>query len=375
MNIDFWYSNISGGTGIQTLIEKLGLSTFKDIGSETPDSSKMNFLVFQWETSNAVNPINQYQTHSDEFISLLKRLQNEGFYFIADFSTEAHTHTDELSLKFIHILDTSRIDLKRLLLAKNDSLNTGIRRIKYGNYTLNACFFPHFFVNTFYKMQEYVESTDTIVKDKTFLCLNRRLHLHKYKTLEQLYRKGLLEDTHYTAVKSYIDLPSFTFLKKLPIQLDGDIMYGDELSIADEHLYRINPNWYHRSKVNIITETLFEEDGIHITEKTWKAIYLGIPFVVCASLNHLDGLKRMGFETFHSVIDESYDSRNDHFDKISQIIDSAVELSKIWDSDVVKSIIEFNKALYFNEEHRKYIVKTMFLDEITKINRPLVSLI
>ena len=64
---------------------------------------------------------------------------------------------------------TNRIDLKRLLLAKNDSLNTGIRRIKYGNYTLNACFFPHFFVNTFYKMQEYVEFTDTIVKDKTFL--------------------------------------------------------------------------------------------------------------------------------------------------------------------------------------------------------------
>jgi DNA-binding ferritin-like protein len=120
---------------------------------------------------------------------------------------------------------------------------------------------------------------------------------------------------------------------------------------------------------------LFEEDGIHITEKTWKAIYLGIPFVVCASLNHLDGLKRMGFQTFHSVIDESYDSRDDHFDKIAQIIDSAVELSKIWDSDAVKSIIEFNKTLYFNEKHRKHIVKTMFLDEITKINRPLVSLI
>jgi hypothetical protein len=375
VNIDFWYSNISGGTGIQTLIEKLGLYVFKDIDNEMPDKSKMNFLVFQWETSNAINPINQHKPHSDEFISLLKRLQNEGFYFIADFSTEAHSNTDELSLKFIHMLDTNRIDLKRLLLAKNDSLSTNIRRIRYGNYTLNACFFPHFFVNTFYKMQEYVEPTDNTIKDKTFLCLNRRLHLHKYKTLEQLYKRGLLEDTHYTAVKAYMQLPSFTFLNKLPIQLDGDIMYGDELSIADEHLYRINPNWYYRSKVNIITETLFEENAIHLTEKTWKAIYLGIPFVVCASLNHLDGLKRMGFKTFHSVIDESYDSRDAYFDKISKIIDSAVELSKIWDSDVVKSIIEFNKALYFDEKHRKHIVKTMFLDEIVKINRPLVSLI
>jgi hypothetical protein len=375
MNIDFWYSNISGGTGIQTLIEKLGLSTFKDIEVEVPNKNNINFLVFQWETSNAINPINQNKTHSDEFISLLKRLQNEGFYFIADFSTEAHSNTDELSLKFIHILDTNLIDLKRLLLAKNDSLSTSIRRIRYGNYTLNACFFPHFFVNTFYKMQEYVEPNTNIIKDKTFLCLNRRLHLHKYKTLEQLYKRGLLEDTHYTAVKAYTTIPSFTFLNKLPIQLDGDIMYGDELSIADEHLYRINPNWYYRSKVNIITETLFEEDAIHITEKTWKAIYLGMPFVVCTSLNHLDGLKRMGFQTFHSVIDESYDSSEEYYDKIPKIIDSAVELSKIWDMDGVKSITEFNKSLYFNEEHRKYIVKTMFLDEIIKINRPLVSLI
>lgn len=375
MHIDFWYSNISGGTGIQTLIEKLGLSTFKDIDSEIPNKNKINFLVFQWETDNAINPINQYQTHSVEFISLLKRLQNEGFYFIADFSTEAHSHTDELSLKFIHTLNTNRIDLKKLLLAKNDSLNKSIRPIRYGNYILNACFFPHFFVNTFYKMQEYVEPNNDIIKDKSFLCLNRRLHPHKYKTLEQLYKRGLLEDTHYTAVKAYMQLPSFTFLNKLPIQLEGDIIYGDELSVADEHLYRINPNWYYRSKVNIITETLFEENAIHITEKTWKAIYLGIPFVICASLNHLYELKLMGFKTFHSVIDESYDSRKDHFDKIPQIIDSAVELSKISDSDAVKSIIEFNKTLYFNETHRKHIVKTMFLDEIAKINRPQISLL
>jgi hypothetical protein len=375
MNIDFWYSNISGGTGIQTLIEKLGLSTFKDIDTETPDTSKINFLVFQWETSNAINPINQYQTHSDEFISLLKRLQNEGFYFIADFSTEAHLNTDELSLKFIHILDTNRIDLKRLLLAKNDSLNTNLRRIKYGNYTLNTCFFPHFFLNTFYKMEEYVKPTNSNVIDKTFLCLNRRLHIHKYKTLEQLYKKGLLDDTRYTAVKAYMELPTNTFLNQLPIQLDGDIMYGDELSVADEYLYNINPNWYYSSKVNIITETLFEEDAIHITEKTWKAIYLGIPFVICASLNHLEGLKRMGFQTFHSLIDESYDRREDYYDKIPQIIDSAVELSKIWDSEAVKSITNFNKTLYFNQEHRKYIVKTMFFDEIIKINQKLVSLI
>ena len=219
MNIDFWYSNISGGTGIQTLIEKLGLSTFKDIEVEVPNKNNINFLVFQWETSNAINPINQNKTHSDEFISLLKRLQNEGFYFIADFSTEAHSNTDELSLKFIHILDTNLIDLKRLLLAKNDSLSTSIRRIRYGNYTLNACFFPHFFVNTFYKMQEYVEPNTNIIKDKTFLCLNRRLHLHKYKTLEQLYKRGLLEDTHYTAVKAYTTIPSFTFLNKFSFKI------------------------------------------------------------------------------------------------------------------------------------------------------------
>ena len=118
MNIDFWYSNISGGTGIQTLIEKLGLSLFKDIEVEVPNKKNINFLVFQWETNNAINPINQYQTHSDEFISLLKKLQNEGFYFIADFSTEAHSNTDSLSLEFLNILNRNQIDLKRLIVSE-----------------------------------------------------------------------------------------------------------------------------------------------------------------------------------------------------------------------------------------------------------------
>jgi len=375
MNIDFWYSNISGGTGIQTLIEKLGLSLFKDIEVDVPNKKNINFLVFQWETSNAINPINQYQTHSDEFISLLKKLQNEGFYFIADFSTEAHSNTDSLSLEFLNILNRNQIDLKRLILAKNDSSTTHLRKIKYGNYYLNTCFFPHFFINTFYKMQEYVIPRTDVVKDKIFLCLNRRLHTHKYLVLENLHKRGLLDETYYTAVKSYTKLTNSGFIKELPIQLDGDIMYGEELESADEYLYTINPMWYYKSKVNLITETIFYENSIHITEKTWKAIYLGVPFVVCASTNHLNNIHKFGFKTFGSLIDESYDSDLDYVGKIPKIIDSGLELAKLANTEEVESIVEFNKSLYFDENHTKMVAKTMFLDEIVKINTQISALI
>ena len=98
-------------------------------------------------------------------------------------------------------------------------------------------------------------------------------------------------------------------------------MYGSKLSYHDEFLFTINPEWYYRSKVDIVTETILDEDAIHLTEKTFKAIYLGRPFVISASKGHLKALRDMGFKTFNSVINEDYDDMGSG-GKISKVIDS-----------------------------------------------------
>jgi hypothetical protein len=80
----------------------------------------------------------------------------------------------------------------------------------------------------------------------------------------------------------------------------------------------------------------------------------------------------MGFKTFNSVINEDYDEMNGK-DKIKKIIDSALELSNIYDSKEVLEICKFNQELYFNLEYRKKIYKETFLDKLYDIKTTFVS--
>jgi hypothetical protein len=47
----FWYTDLVPRSGIQCSIENLyGSEIFKNINTDTVDSNKLNFLVFNWET-------------------------------------------------------------------------------------------------------------------------------------------------------------------------------------------------------------------------------------------------------------------------------------------------------------------------------------
>jgi hypothetical protein len=80
----------------------------------------------------------------------------------------------------------------------------------------------------------------------------------------------------------------------------------------------------------------------------------------------------MGFKTFNSVINEDYDDMGGER-KITKIIDSAVELARVWDSQEVVDICRFNQELYFNSEHRKQICKEVFLDKLYQIKNLIIT--
>jgi hypothetical protein len=378
MKLQFWCDDSVPTPGIQFVIEKLFTTiSFKKIDTDTIDTTKLNFLVFLWKNNSKCE-------HSAEFIKLLYELQDKNFYFIADYTPEAHTKSDELSLFFLNKLKSNRIDINRLIVANNNSAKVGLHRVNYGNFILNTCFFPYFYLHTYDTLKNEIKNINVdkiIAPDKKFLCLNRRMYYHKYQIIEELFNRELLNDTRFSWVdnKNTKNLSNKNLVKHLnidvnnfkAIQLEDDVMYGSELSTHEEYLYTINPNWYYKSKVNIITETFFNETEIHITEKTWKAIYLGVPFVISASKGHLKTLRDMGFKTFNSVINEDYDGMYGK-DKIKQIIDSAIELSNIYDSKEVLEICKFNQQLYFNLEHRRQICKEVFLDKFYDIKNSII---
>ena len=60
-----------------------------------------------------------------------------------------------------------------------------------------------------------------------------------------------------------------------------------------------------------VSETVFFGRRQHLTEKTFKPIALGMPFVLSAPAGSLAYLKQYGFKTFDSVWDESYDTETE----------------------------------------------------------------
>jgi len=74
------------------------------------------------------------------------------------------------------------------------------------------------------------------------------------------------------------------------------------------------------SLVYVPTETVYFGRRTHITEKTFKAIALEMPFVLVAPAGSLAYLRKYGFKTFSDVFDESYDLETDDILRIEKVV-------------------------------------------------------
>jgi hypothetical protein len=87
--------------------------------------------------------------------------------------------------------------------------------------------------------------------------------------------------------------------------------------------YSISPlvPWkiYQQTWYSIVCETIGMGDTFFLSEKTTKPLFAKRLFLVYSSVNFLQKLKNLGFQTFSSVIDESYDSIVDPFERYSAI--------------------------------------------------------
>ncbi len=66
---------------------------------------------------------------------------------------------------------------------------------------------------------------------------------------------------------------------------------------------------YNDVDFEIVNETYHQNigDNIFLTEKTFRAIYMGVPFMICGNPGSLELLRMLGYKTFPSVFDEEYD--------------------------------------------------------------------
>ena len=101
------------------------------------------------------------------------------------------------------------------------------------------------------------------------------------------------------------------------------------------------------SWISVVAETLYDSRIFFPTEKTGKAMMSGKPFIMLGSCNFLKQLRDIGFQTFHPIIDETYDTIEDLEQRTKQAFASFLELQK-QDPIVVRQ--QLQSVLDYNEE-------------------------
>jgi hypothetical protein len=83
------------------------------------------------------------------------------------------------------------------------------------------------------------------------------------------------------------------------------------------------------SLLYVPTETVYFGRRLHLTEKTFKAIALEMPFVLVAPAGSLEYLRSYGFRTFADVFDESYDTEIDDTRRIERVTDLLRDINSL----------------------------------------------
>lgn len=84
------------------------------------------------------------------------------------------------------------------------------------------------------------------------------------------------------------------------------------------------------SLVYHVTETVYTGRRLQLTEKSFKPIALGMPFILSATAGSLAYLRSYGFQTFSEFWDESYDLETDDFvraEKVAAVLKQLDDLS------------------------------------------------
>ena len=110
---------------------------------------------------------------------------------------------------------------------------------------------------------------------------------------------------------------------------------------------------YEKTFISMVTETLVDEGTLFISEKIWKPIMVGHPFIVFGNLWTLKFLKSMGYKTFDKWINEEYDNEPDSGKRCNMITDELVKLSIKTEEELKLIRDEMNEVCNHNQKWYK----------------------
>ena len=210
-------------------------------------------------------------------------------------------------------------------------------------------------------------------KEKIFLCFNRMPRQHRLDLLEMMLTHNYVNLGFYSfsfdlieslAVHHYFDEPNrYITIKNnknmFPLLLNMTAKRSNPVDlIIDDFRY------FEESYFSIVTETAFYDKQSHginstfITEKTMKCFTTFHPFIMIGRPHSLLALKKLGYQTFNPMIDESYDSIENDDDRLSMIFLEIHKLMSktpaewiVWQTQIKEIVIHNNNIFKLSRTH------------------------
>lgn len=217
------------------------------------------------------------------------------------------------------------------------------------------------FENFLPKLLDYEENLKAIelyrenwssIRPYKFLFLNGRARPHRRALLQRLAHLlpqaiwTNLDATHGQPIKLLNPKYEFDFYQNnTNLVHDGFAKYELFNQQWGEVYLKAEP--YLDTYFSLVTETVFDYPYSFRTEKIWKPIAIGHPFIAVSNHGYYRDLHRLGFQTFGKLIDESFDLIEDHEQRLQRIVQ---EVEWLCQQDLAKFAEESYNMCKYNQQ-------------------------
>jgi hypothetical protein len=253
------------------------------------------------------------------------------------------------------------------------------------------------------------QNIDIIDNDisKKFLCLNKRASMPRWLTYKKFYTDNLLDQSIFSFLgedqrwgkfesKSIVEhfeitikkyYPQFAHLqapKKMFCRVDDDqnlTSYLDNYQVVSRSCdysttiladpsWILDHNYYQQTFCSVINETSLDADKPNFSEKTFRAICHGHPFIIIGSRYSLKFLRELGLDTYDDIFDNSYDTIADPWYRLLAVFNTIDQISN---KDITK-LDKIKKDLHARRIKNRDVYHTLYNKLLLKTNNLLDEL-
>ena len=197
-------------------------------------------------------------------------------------------------------------------------------------------------------------------REREFTVLNRLHKSWRATAMAELKRTGVLDNSYWSYCETGeldnnnpIEIDTIAQLRHDTVQFLEQAPYAsDELDQTQRNDHSATLNKYHTNAYcNIVMETHFDADqsgGVFLTEKTFKPIKHGQLFFIAGPAGSLQTLRDLGYRTFDSVLDNTYDRIVDNTERWVRLRDAIQQARhRLKDRfDTAREDIKHNQQLF-----------------------------